>query len=215
MVLEVSSKVSSLHVVLLKTNDHQTLFDTKNKPTDRYAEYLRSQNLAQISRIDKINLLCFEFINRQVLIGKMLKLYSDYSSLILTSRQTVEAIEASLDAISGSKELIESINSEVMSTNQNKIAVYCVGDATASRFKGLIAKKSSSIIGQSFFNTDRFVIKQPGLNKSSISESDDHKQNGRELARLLVEDCKSSNNQGSIERFDFKRLLTIKIYLIF
>lgn len=196
MVLEVSSKMSNFHVVLLKTNDHQPLADTNNKPTDRYAEYLRSQNLTQISRIDKINLLCFEFINRQVLIGKILKLYSDYSSLILTSRQTVEAIEASLDAISESKELMESINSDGMSTNQNKIAVYCVGDTTASRFRSLLAKKSSSLIGRSFFNNDRFVIRQPDLNKSTISESDDHKQNGRELARLLVEDCKGSNNQN-------------------
>ena len=200
MILEENNSKNSFqkfHVVLLKTNDHHSNSDNPNGHSDRYVEYLRAQSLPQLARIDKINLLCFDFINKQVLINKILHLYSDYASLILTSRQTVEAIEASLDAISKSKELMESIHGD--SYKQKKITVYCVGEATATRFKSFLAKVENTVIGKCFFNAERFIIKQSGLKKSDSNGVDDHKQNSRELARLFVEDIKGlSQNEGII-----------------
>ena len=196
-------KMSSnkLDVILLKTTDHQKLSDTTNKqPTDRYVDYLTSQNIPRIHSVEAMSLLKFEVINADLLAQKMTEILfpiintlPKYSSLILTSRQTIESIEAVLERVLITKERI------VDDRNSHEIFVYCVGNATAMRFNSLKARISEKFL----INVDRFVIRQVGVEKSGVNDSGEYKQKGRELAKLIIKDFQRQNEERKGKKSNF------------
>lgn len=202
MTIDVHKLDNHLHLILLKTNDHQAVKNEGSEriiQSDRYLEYISSQNSHLI--LDKVNLLEFEHINSNQLCDKIFKLLflrnkCDYCSIILTSRQTIEAIEAALKQIvSTDEDLIKNLNCNF----QGKLRVYCVGNATEARFNNLISKYSEKSLTRSFFEQDNFEIRV--ANKSNLNDSNEHKQNGLELSKLIIHDYKELSNSNSKDQY--------------
>lgn len=178
-----NQEIPKFDVFLLKTNDSLTSND------DRYANHLI--NIECVNKAENINLLSFENCNLDELRKKLWpilvekdfnnNLAKSYRSLIITSRQTVEAIENAFKDLCTSE---ESTNvSDVLESNveldadivQDKLIVYCVGLATATRFNKFISK----------FSNNETLCKHILIR---ITNSD--KQNAKELSRLIVSDYK-------------------------
>ena len=206
-----SSYNKLLNIIVLKTNDqinktHDSLLTTNNEKdnsfiNDRYVEFL-SKNFTklQVESIEQINLLRFEFCNLQDLKDKLIEstcliknsiidLHSNYKCIILTSRQTCEAIELSLaDLI---KDLdcndIENINDSNNNGLENKFIVYCVGQSTANRFKQIVCKLRSL---NSSIDSLISIRSLDNLNSTNI----EHKQNAKQLANLIIQDYQKFKN---------------------
>jgi uroporphyrinogen-III synthase len=165
-----------LNVILLKASDVQNKFDSDVK--DRYIEYLSSTADIVINKIAQINLLSFKFINIDELKSKLKVLFylnaSIYGSLILTSKQTVEAIDNALSQLTLNTDFRQLSNNN---QNLNKLKVYCVGNATESRFNKLISNELYNL------NSNQFEVK---LNNKTTNE---HTQNARYLSQLIIQDA--------------------------
>jgi uroporphyrinogen-III synthase len=165
-----------LNVILLKASDVQNKFDSDVK--DRYIEYLSSTTDVVINKIAQINLLSFKFINIDELKSKLKVLFylnaSIYGSLILTSKQTVEAIDNALSQLALNTDFRQFSNNN---QNLNKLTVYCVGNATESRFNKLISNELYNL------NSNQFEVK---LNNKTTNE---HTQNARYLSQLIIQDA--------------------------
>lgn len=150
------NNISKLKVILFKTND-------KSAEKDRYVEFLRDETHL-IESVHQINLLHIELINVDELAAKLKLLFNTnaYKILIVTSKQTVEAFENALKQV-------DSFN------RQDKLVVYCVGEATAAKFRQLIAK---------FDKLSRVNIEI----KQTKTSDDQHTQNARQLAKLIIDD---------------------------
>lgn len=194
---------NNLHLILLKTNDYNV---SKNEVSqriqqpDRYLDYISGQKTSLV--LNKVNLLEFEFINSKQLYDKIFKIFflrNEANYLILTSRQTIEAIEVVLKEIAESgEELIKNLSSSF----HDKLQVYCVGDSTATRFKNLISKFSEGPLMKRFFEKDNFEIRQTDANKTNLNDSAEHKQNGLELSKLIIQDYQElSTDKNSTDQY--------------
>ena len=180
----------SLNVVLVKSNDQANLSLINSgelKPTDRYIDYVRNQKCAFIDQIESINVLSFELINtnkfEEIIFNLFLSPQKNFKSLILTSRQTVEAIEIAL------KNLID-YKVEAKYEDLAKITAYCVGHSTAAKFNELLSKYKSITNGI-------FEIKQVGSKQTASRNGLEHLQNALELSRLIIRDFQNeSSNMG-------------------
>ena len=176
----------SLNVVLVKSNDQANLSlnaHSELKPTDRYIDHVRNQKCAFINQTESINVLSFELINtnklEEIVYNLFVSPHKHYKSLILTSRQTVEAIEIAL------KNLIASIDYKVETKCEELtiITAYCVGHSTAAKFNELLAKHKPITNGI-------FEIKQVGATRNGS----EHSQNALELSRLIVKDFQNESS---------------------
>lgn len=167
-----------MNVILLKSNDSST--------SDRYVEFLISQQSNLLKHVEQINLLKFSYQNLDLLKSKLFTLllentnYADafFKCLILTSRQTVESIQHALNVTVGDN--LPSVNiSTRLENSQDKFLVYCVGESTAGRFKKLVQslKKNNPLLDE------RLVLRL--VDDSTKTE---HKQNARELFKLIKQD---------------------------
>ncbi len=153
-----------LHPILLKTLTTNLSDSTK---IDRYIDYLTNQvEIDNLNGIDQVNLLLFDYINLESLSSKLWQLIFDanvYKCLILTSKQTLEAIEICLKTLLDSKitEITEAVTNNKFK-NLTKLNVYCVGKATAERFNHLVESviKDPSVKVAEFFNHERLIVKQ-------------------------------------------------------
>jgi uroporphyrinogen-III synthase len=176
------------NVILLKTGDQLA----KN---DKYIEHLKSSNIShKFKQISQINLLKFEFCNLSVIREKLADFFlsngtekqtafskTNYRSLIITSRQTVESIEAAFekefDVVKHLDLLPELLGDSQLQNTMNhetKLFVYCVGQATFSRFKEMLRK---------FKHLSESIDKNVCIR--SVTEG---KQNALELSRLVIQD---------------------------
>jgi uroporphyrinogen-III synthase len=213
-----SSQNKLLNIIVLKTNDQinksQSLpeiqnekDDLSNNINDRYVEFLSSKftNL-QVESIEQINLLKFEYCNLEELKDKLIQstcliksnnnnLHSSYKCIILTSRQTCEAIEISLvDFINNDCNDIENIDDNNFDL-ENKFIVYCVGQSTANRFKQIVNKLR--ILNSSI---DRLISIRTIENLNTTTT--EHKQNAKQLASLIIKDYEKFQNNESRINFD-------------
>jgi uroporphyrinogen-III synthase len=175
------------NVIILKSNDNAS----QNISKDRYADYLNEHLDKQLNcRIEHVNLLKFTFINESELKKKLLGL-SHYKCLILTSKQTIEAMENILKC-EEFKRFTNStpISSQVDLTDtnkvlfQNKLIVYCVGEATSNRFKQLKQKTN-------LFDDCLIRVCTGG------------KQNAIELSKLIADDFEEIN--ANMDAVQFKK----------
>lgn len=174
-----------LSIILLKSSDNL-------KEKDRYVEYL-SQEETNMHNIHNINLLKFDYCNLD-------KLHADlkpsllpnepgtaYKCLILTSKQAVESIELAFSEAESTSdrfewtELAGSLDEHADFELNNKLIVYCVGEATLSRFK----KFAESKLNKTVVN-NRILIRQ----QANDPENKAHKQNAKSLAGLIIQDYK-------------------------
>lgn len=198
-------EANKFHAILLKSNDHQSSTNATGNDSnnhDRYIDYLKSKNLPCFGQISKVSLLSFEQINLDLLGTKLWRLFftptAYYKCLILTSRQTIESIQVALtDLIDTRKPMIN--ETDYCKGDLTKLTVYCVGNATAARFNDLIFKIISGFpMIKKFINFDRIEVKQ--VNSKNVTESAEHKQNGLELSKSIVNDYKSYlNESGTLE----------------
>lgn len=185
---------SKHNLLLLKTSD-----STQTNVNDRYIDFIQSKKCPSINRIDQINLLRFEFINSDILNSKLTdpllsNNFNSFKSLILTSRQTVESIEKALEphfkeVNSNQTEIIEF--EENIENHKDKLIVYCVGDATVNRFKNLV--KNLKILNK--YLDKHLIIRTCSQDKST--DSNKHKQNAKELAKLIINDFNSIKLENS------------------
>ena len=164
----------NLNVILLKTNDAHSADSTPATGTstgsaDRYVDYLKNEVNLSVKEIVQISLLSFVFTHETELIEKLKSIFyaphettKPYSSLILTSKQTVEAIENALIKLS--------LTLDTVAKRESKLCVYCVGEATADKFRNLISQK-------------RFEI-NPHLVEIKLTEKTS--QNAKHLAKLVI-----------------------------
>lgn len=175
-----------LNVILLKSNDTTS----PNISKDRYVEYLNEHLNKQLNyRVEQMNLLKFTFINQSELKRKLLGL-SSYKCLILTSKQTIEAIENILKCDEFKRFTSSAqINSQEDSTEtgktlfQCKLIVYCVGEATSSRFKQL--KQKTNLFDDCL-----------------IRHCSSDKQNAMELSKLIVADFQDKKTNTDVTQFN-------------
>jgi uroporphyrinogen-III synthase len=179
-----------INVILLKTSDQSA-----KTVKDKYIEHLTNSDVSQkFKSVSQINLLQFEFCNLSAIHDNLADfllskndeiitkfLQTKYRSLILTSRQTVESIEAAfereLEQVKGSNNhtaLLEDSLLQNLDLNESKLFVYCVGQATFSRFKEMLRR---------FKSLNESVDKNVCIR--SVSEG---KQNALELSRLIIQD---------------------------
>lgn len=153
-----------MNLVLLKTND------LADEP-DRYVEYFTKAKTKtrKIASIKQINLLEFNFINQTDFKVKVGNCFCGlkYSSLIVTSKQTIKALRG-LDSIESNTNL------------DNKLIVYSVGNQTSKLFQELIDSKFPYL-------NDKFEIRSPS--------DKGRKQCAEELAKLIVEDNINEKNK--------------------
>jgi len=170
----------SLNVILLKTNDNQNDSTTNiGHGGDRYVDYLKSEpnNSRSIENVVQINLLSFDFINELELSERLKMIFfskdQKYTGLILTSKQTVEAIENVLIKICPSLRL-----DDTNAKRETKLIVYCVGEATANKFRNMISKKTYGL------HNDLIDVKLPSNSKNENL----HSQNALQLSKLVIAD---------------------------
>ena len=173
-----------LSIILLKSSDNL-------KEKDRYVEYL-SQEETNMS-INSINLLKFDYCNVD-------KLHADlkpsllpnepgtaYKCLILTSKQAVESIELAFSEAKATSDRFEwtelggSLDDHAGFELNDKLIVYCVGEATLSRFKRFAESKLNNTVVE-----NRLVIRQ----QANDPDNKAHKQNAKALAGLIIQDYK-------------------------
>jgi uroporphyrinogen-III synthase len=145
---------------------------------DRYSNFLKQSVDTPFSLVDtvQINLLHFEFCNKEEFEIEMVKLLKrqDYHCLILTSVQTVRALDAlsQLDQVTILKDDIII----------KKITVYCVGETTLNEFNKWLTKQH--------FNYIEFDVK--------MTKKDDqiHTNNAYSLSQLIINDFKLINKDS-------------------
>jgi uroporphyrinogen-III synthase len=197
-------KTNRLNVILLKSNDspeNETNANESNRPTsseDRYVEFLRSSNCSSsFNVVEQLNVLKFEYCNADLLYDRLRAQVLDeqistddaitYECLIVTSRQTVEAIERAFE----SRQTYSTKQST--SVQQEPLIVYCVGESTAARFNQLI-DKLKAITGDEKIH-ERFKVKTPQVDhKLNDQVQHKHKQNSKELSKLILEDFLERNS---------------------
>jgi len=183
-----------IHTILLKTESPS---NSSSEKTDRYIDYLTNEaRIPGLFRINQVNLLSFELINKDSLCRKLWQLIftkNAYKCLILTSKQTLEAIEISIKSLIDTKitEITEVVTNSSFECVK-KLNVYCVGQATANRFNQLVDKvmQESNVNMGSFFNHERFIVKQ--ATSLSNEASPKHSKNAIELSKLIVKDYDES-----------------------
>ncbi|RNA00774.1 uroporphyrinogen-III synthase isoform X1 [Brachionus plicatilis] len=165
-----------MNVIVLKSNEPST--------TDRYVDFLNAQNSPLVTHVHQINLLKFSFQNLDLLKSKLFTFFLDHTNyehyvrecfkcLIITSRQTVESMQRAFDLTAHNDHPSVHTHSG-LDNNSDKLLVYCVGEATAHRFNQLVQsiKKVNATVDS------RLILR-------CVS---DHKQNARELFKLIKQD---------------------------
>lgn len=185
-----NSSQAKLDVVIFKSNDESA----EPSSRDRYVEYLQANKIDTLDQIKQTNLLKFDFINSDRLKAKLSSFFlhstlgNDYRCLILTSRTTIEAIELAFAAELGELESSNDENHVTVDDSLNelgdeKLIIYCVGEATKARLMKLISRFKR--INGSFDR--RVIVRMP----SSL------KQNAAELAKLITADYETCLNRSS------------------
>lgn len=196
-----------LNCILLKSSDEasdSSISDTQKKHSDRYLNFLNAHKPVNLNKIVHINPLKFEYINSNALrtaIGDFFLNGSHtlpYKCLILTSRQAIESIEMSLFAQIDEKSSSTSTNNYQLETalenHQQKMIVYCVGEATLNRFVQLLNRLKATCQDTSL--DSRLIVRTSDLlveNDEKLVATDDllpnkHRQNAQQLAKLIVTD---------------------------
>lgn len=173
-----------MNVILLKSNDSTT--------SDRYVDYLHAQHSSLLKHVEQINLLKFSYQNLNQLKSKLFSffLHSNYEQylnecfkcLIITSRQTVEAIHQVLELGPDSAPIVHPQPANICTEMQNfqdKLIVYCVGEATGSRFKQLV---------HSLREINPTVDSRLIIRCASDINKTEHNQNARQLFKLVKQD---------------------------
>lgn len=196
----------SLNVILLKTNDNQSVSTPETGISgDRYVDYLKNvaNESCSIESVVQINLLSFKFINELELSEKLKTIFYsqdqrlNYTGLIITSKQTVEAIDNVLNKIDPNL-LLDASNKRI------RTIVYCIGESTANKFRSMILKKNYGL------STNLIDIKL--VDKSNFKNENVHIQNSKQLSNLVIAD--SDHNSfffypcSSIRKDDLTQELT-------
>lgn len=170
-----------MNVILLKSNDSST--------SDRYVDFLNAQHSTLLTHVEQINILKFSHQNLDQLKSKLFTFFLHtnyeqhltecYKCLIITSRQTVEAIQQSFELEMDHLDSPPPIISTEMQNFQDKFIVYCVGEATANRFKKLV---------HSFKQINPSVDSRLIVRCASDTDKTEHQQNARQLFKLIQQD---------------------------
>lgn len=186
-----------LNCIILKSRDEAA----SSNVVDRYVDYLKSLENSRLGRVVHVNPLRFERVNLEAIrsaIGEFLLAPTStrtrvrFKSLIVTSRQTVECIEEALlgeiaiEANPAAKATI-TLSSSLDDLNDNKMIVYCVGDATLERFLKFVDRLERVNPG---VGTARLLVRTP--DQLPTAGLDEHKQNAKCLARLIEADYQRS-----------------------
>jgi uroporphyrinogen-III synthase len=196
-----------LNCILLKSSDEasdSSISDTPKKHSDRYLNFLNAHKSVNLNKIVHINPLKFEYINSIALQKALGDFFLNgshtlpYKCLILTSRQAIESIEMSLFAQIDENSSSASTNNYQLETalenHQQKMIVYCVGEATLNRFVQLLNRLKATCQDTSL--NSRLIVRTSDLlveNDEKLVASDallpnKHRQNAQQLAKLIVTD---------------------------
>ena len=183
-----------MNCIILKSNDDESS-KTSMSSRDRYVDFLSSSS-HRLNRIVHINPLRFEYINEEKLKQTVEGLFGGnelkptYKALILTSRQTVEAMERSLFG-SLSTDLNSNSNPQInvsdsIQQSSGKLIVYCVGDSTRDRFLRFIWRVKTSSIDPNI--ADRIIVRTGEALGDESVPTQNHKQNAEYLSRVILND---------------------------
>jgi uroporphyrinogen-III synthase len=197
-------KAQKLNVILLKSNENSDNESNKQSGIeDRYVEFLKGSNCSILfNLVEQINVLNFEYCNVDLIYESLSKHILDnqvsnastYKCLIVTSRQTVETIERAFE----NKQI--NLKSHSNNVHREQLIVYCVGESTATRFNQLI-EKLKAITGNERIQ-ERFEIKTPTLDqRSNNQEQNKHKQNSKELSKLIIDDYLANRSLGQVKEY--------------
>ena len=204
---------SKLDVILLKsssTSDEGDISAAAAAGADQYVSRLQSHVDALSARLGTVrshNLLAFDYCNLDELanlLGARTSLLLPnngeqqqqqrccFRCLIVTSRQTCEAIERSLHRLALDTDVIDLSNEK--DDREAKLVVYCVGEATAARFRQL-ALTFPQLAG-------RFHIRTPNEKQNAPEQQQQkrHKHNAKELAACVVADFVALKPQLTTEQ---------------
>ena len=174
-----------ISVILLKTSDQTSNeLPERIEIKDRYVEFLtnNAENRGNFISIEQINLLSIDQVNNFELSEKCLNLLfkidnlNSYRCLILSSRHSVESFESAVFKLK-----TRNLNDFKLNT----FIVYCVGEQTANKFKGIIEN----------FKQDKDLRYFINENFIEIKVTDREKQNSLELSKLIIEDFYQNPNE--------------------
>lgn len=187
----------SLNVLLLKSGDQPPSNAEASKTSDRYVDFLRQQSDGQqltLALIKQINLLEFKFCNLERLQLRLADIFFNQftqgrlacKSVVITSKQTVEAFDSAMFQGAHLRPEFQSLltTGDHQNMEQQKLIVYCVGQATLDRFQTLLQRLVTS--GHSLLS-DRVVTKVTAAGSEAK-----HKQNSQELAKIILADFEAA-----------------------